>query len=172
MDGEIWIQSSQEEGSSFIFNAKFNKAGANDVLISPNDDSIDESLLVSLRELHLLLVDDNITNQMVAEGILEDYIPDIDIANHGQEAVEMANKKQYDIILMDLQMPIMDGFEATKLIKQIPSYENTPIIALSAAVMQDDIKQTKEAGMIYHLAKPIDKNKLINTLLSCKEQLE
>ncbi len=71
---------------------------------------------------------------------------------------------EYDLILMDLQMPILDGFKASKIINSFS--RNIPIVALSAAVMQEDKARTKEAGMVAHLAKPIDQNELIKTLIS------
>ena len=106
----------------------------------------------------VLIVEDNETNQIVASKLLENIGFDIALANDGLEAVEMAKNNKYDIIFMDLQMPNMDGFEATKHIREIDT--NTPIIALSAAVMEKDKELTSEAGMNDHLAKPIDKSKL------------
>lgn len=167
MDGNIWIESQLGEGTSFIFTAHFEKV-LDETKCSQNNiqnDILDEELTKKLLEnKELLLVEDNKTNQIVAMGILEDFIEDIDIANNGREAVECAKQKQYDIILMDLQMPIMDGFEATKTIRLLENYANTPIIALSAAVMKEDLELTKNAGMNAHLAKPIDKNALLRTL--------
>jgi len=130
-----------------------------------------------------LLVEDNETNQLVATLMLEEYGFDVSIANHGKEAVEQAKKKSFDIIFMDLQMPIMDGFEATQKIRTFD--RNTPIIALSAAVMQKDKRLTEKIGMQYHLAKPIDKEELetligqyfslqphVNSTLSSTETIE
>ncbi len=99
-------------------------------------------------------------------GLLEDYEVDMDIANNGKEAVDMTKDKMYEVILMDLQMPVMDGFEATKLIRANKDYESIPIFALSAAVMSEDKQLTKDAGMDEHLAKPIDKEELVETLVS------
>ncbi|WNL18020.1 response regulator (plasmid) [Arcobacter cryaerophilus gv. pseudocryaerophilus] len=109
-----------------------------------------------------LIVEDNEINQLVTSQMLESIGFDIDIANDGLEAVNMANKSNYDIIFMDLQMPNMDGFEATKKIREFN--KNTPIVALSAAVMDEDKELTSLAGMNNHLAKPLIRSELESIL--------
>ncbi|MGJ0371353.1 response regulator [Aliarcobacter cryaerophilus] len=109
-----------------------------------------------------LIVEDNEINQLVTSQMLESIGFDIDIANDGLEAVNMANKSNYDIIFMDLQMPNMDGFEATKKIREFN--KNTPIVALSAAVMDKDKELTSLAGMNNHLAKPLIRSQLESIL--------
>ncbi len=160
MSGDIWVESQEGVGSNFIFNATFGKVKQEEKIITP----ILKLNADSLKNTHILLVEDNEINQMVASGMLENLEIIVDIANNGKEAVQMIEAgKKYDLILMDLQMPVMDGFEATKRIKKIDT--NIPIIALSAAVMQEDIIRTNEAKMDSHLAKPIDEHELIRTLL-------
>ncbi|SEQ40583.1 PAS domain S-box-containing protein [Ectothiorhodospira magna] len=110
----------------------------------------------------VLLVEDNILNQEVAKGILNKTGVRVILANDGQEAVERAMQHPVDLVLMDLQMPVMDGFEASRQIRK--QYPHLPIIALSAAVMEDDREQARAAGMNDHLAKPIDTQALLNTL--------
>jgi PAS domain S-box-containing protein len=105
-----------------------------------------------------LLVEDNETNQLVAKQRLEQYGFRVMVATNGQEALEQVKKQKFDIIFMDLQMPIMDGFEATQQIRIFN--QHTPIIALSAAAMQKDKEQTQKVGMQHHLAKPIIKEDL------------
>ncbi len=109
-----------------------------------------------------LIVEDNEINQLVTSQMLESIGFDIDIANDGLEAVNIANKSNYDIIFMDLQMPKMDGFEATKKIREFN--KNTPIVALSAAVMDKDKELTSLAGMNNHLAKPLIRSELESIL--------
>ena len=111
----------------------------------------------------ILLVEDNKTNQIVLISILEDSKLIIDIANNGQEAVDMVATNNYKLILMDLQMPILDGFQATKIIRETNT--NIPIIALSANVLPEDVQRTKEYGMHEHLKKPIEVHKLYQVLL-------
>ncbi|MDK2084381.1 response regulator [Aliarcobacter butzleri] len=109
-----------------------------------------------------LVVEDNEINQIVSSKMLESIGFDIDIANDGLEAVDMVNKSNYDIVFMDLQMPNMDGFEATKKIREFN--KNTPIVALSAAVMDKDKELTSLAGMNNHLAKPLIRSELESIL--------
>ncbi|TLS95632.1 response regulator [Aliarcobacter cibarius] len=116
--------------------------------------------LTSLKKA--LVVEDNEINQIVSSKMLESIGFDIDIANDGLEAVNMVNKSNYDIVFMDLQMPKMDGFEATKKIREFN--KNTPIVALSAAVMDDDKELTSLAGMNNHLAKPLIRSELESIL--------
>ncbi len=110
----------------------------------------------------ILLVEDNEINQLVAKDILTNLNLIVDIAENGKIAVEKASNTDYDLILMDLQMPVMDGFEAAKNIREFN--QTIPIVALSAAAMENDKKMTLEAGMNEHLAKPIDIEILQNTL--------
>ncbi|MCP4625231.1 MAG: response regulator, partial [bacterium] len=104
------------------------------------------------------LVEDNRLSQDVVLNMLEDTGVEVVIADNGQEALAILKKRQFDLILMDLQMPVMDGFEATRRIRQ--DHADLPVIALSAAVMDADREKSKEAGVNYHLAKPIDCDEL------------
>ncbi|MFO7803929.1 MAG: PAS domain S-box protein, partial [Desulfovermiculus sp.] len=110
----------------------------------------------------ILVAEDNILNQEVAEQILQKTGARVTVAHNGAEALETVRNKHFDVVLMDLQMPVMDGFEATRnILKRFP---DLPVIALSAAVMEADQKQAREAGMQAHLAKPIDSRELYRTL--------
>lgn len=119
---------------------------------------------------NILLVEDNQTNQLVAKDILENYSLSVDIAVNGIEAVELHNLNSYDLILMDLQMPLMDGFEASRRIRE--KDKSIPIIALSAAVMKEDKENTKKAQMNEHLSKPININELEKILKKYLESSE
>ena len=119
--------------------------------------------LTTLSGSKILLVEDNTTNQEIIVGLLENSAIEIDIANNGKVAIDMFNTKNYELILMDLQMPIMDGIEATKQIRLVN--KNIPIIALTANAMKEDVEKTKAVGMNAHLNKPIDVEKLYGTLL-------
>ncbi|SEQ39326.1 PAS domain S-box-containing protein [Ectothiorhodospira magna] len=110
----------------------------------------------------VLLVEDNALNQEVAREILNKTRVRVILANDGQEAVDQVNQHAIDLVLMDLQMPVMDGFEASRRIRE--RYPDLPIIALSAAVMEDDREKARAAGMNDHLAKPIDTQGLLRTL--------
>jgi signal transduction histidine kinase/DNA-binding response OmpR family regulator len=121
--------------------------------------------LSRLRGAQILLAEDNELNQEVALGLLEDAQMLIDVAANGEEAVRMASTKKYDLVLMDMQMPVMDGVTATKAIRSKPQLGSLPIIAMTANVMAADREKCIEAGMNDHVAKPIDPDELFTVLL-------
>jgi CheY-like chemotaxis protein len=121
--------------------------------------------LSRLRGARILLVEDNELNQEVALGLLEDAKISIDLAANGEDAVRMVDAKKYDLVLMDMQMPVMDGLTATKAIRAKPQLSNLPIIAMTANVMAADREKCIEAGMNDHVAKPIDPEELFTVLL-------
>ncbi|MCW8838014.1 MAG: ATP-binding protein, partial [Thiovulaceae bacterium] len=160
MNGNIWVKSTLKKGSEFIFTAVFGKAiGSSEIL--DNGTKIEEICKI-LKDLRVLVAEDNKTNQLVIMGMLEDYVAKIDFANNGKEAVEMSKKTSYDVVLMDIQMPIMNGFEATKNIQK--SCPKLPIIALTANAMKEDMEKTKNAGMKGHVSKPIEIKYLMKTI--------
>ncbi|CAK0739765.1 two-component system, sensor histidine kinase and response regulator [Gammaproteobacteria bacterium] len=113
----------------------------------------------------VLLVEDNEINQELMRELLESVGIDIVIANHGQEALEfLEHDSAFDGILMDCQMPVMDGYTATRKIRSNPGFKNIPIIAITANVMADNLKQVIEIGMNDHITKPIDINQIFATL--------
>lgn len=114
----------------------------------------------------ILLAEDNLINQEVARGILERWGIRVDIASNGSIATEMVSSSEncYDALLMDLQMPVMDGFEATRLIRASGKYKSLPIIAMTASAMLDDRDMCFKAGMNDHVAKPIDVSDLFAVL--------
>jgi signal transduction histidine kinase/DNA-binding response OmpR family regulator len=108
-----------------------------------------------IRGARVLLVEDNELNREVALGLLEDAHLTIEIAENGQVAVQMVAEHNYDLVLMDMQMPVMDGLAATRAIRLKPQFQSLPIIAMTANVMESDRERCTEAGMNDHLAKPI-----------------
>ncbi len=114
----------------------------------------------------VLLVEDNEINQQVAKEILEQSSLLVDVAGNGKVAVEMVTEQEYDIVLMDIQMPIMGGFEATQEIRKLEGVsKNVPIVAMTANAMAGDRERSIQAGMDDHVTKPIDPNKLCQVLL-------
>ncbi|MGB8325382.1 MAG: response regulator, partial [Candidatus Acidiferrum sp.] len=113
----------------------------------------------------VLLVEDNELNREVAIGLLEDAHLSIDQAENGAMAVQQLAKQDYDLVLMDMQMPVMDGITATKAIRSNPRFASLPIVAMTANAMERDREQCLAAGMNAHLAKPIDPPKLFEALL-------
>jgi two-component system, sensor histidine kinase and response regulator len=120
--------------------------------------------LDQLRGARVLLVEDNELNQEVAMGLLETASMSIDLAENGEIAVRMINEKEYDLVLMDMQMPVMDGVAATAAIRSNPRFLPLPIIAMTANAMESDRDICLKAGMNDHVAKPIDPDKLFATL--------
>jgi two-component system sensor histidine kinase/response regulator len=112
----------------------------------------------------ILLVDDNEINQMVARGILENAKATITIANNGREAVAALRQARFDAVLMDLQMPVMDGYAATRAIRQELGLGDLPIIAVTAHALSEDRRSCFEAGMNEHVSKPVDPQRLLSVL--------
>jgi len=121
--------------------------------------------LSSIHGARVLLVEDNELNREVAIGLLEDAHLSIDQAENGAVAVQHLSKMDYDLVLMDMQMPVMDGITATKAIRSNPRFASLPIIAMTANAMDRDREMCLAAGMNDHLAKPIDPDKLFAALL-------
>jgi len=119
----------------------------------------------SIHGARVLLVEDNAFNQEVAIGLLEDAPVTVSAASNGEIAIRMLNENSYDLVLMDMQMPVMDGLAATRAIRQNSRFKNLPIIAMTANVMAGDREKCLEAGMNDHLAKPIEPDKLFEVLL-------
>jgi CheY-like chemotaxis protein len=120
--------------------------------------------LENIQGARVLLVEDNEINQQVAKEILEGAGLNVDLANDGQEAVNTLKKNNYDVVLMDIQMPKMDGYTATREIRKDERFKELPIIAMTAHAMAGDEEKSLEAGMNGHVAKPIDPEKLFSTL--------
>ncbi|MGH8755749.1 MAG: response regulator, partial [Burkholderiales bacterium] len=114
---------------------------------------------------HLLLVEDNAVNQELAVELLSSAGASVDVANNGVEAIDKVKQTHYDAVLMDCQMPLMDGFEATRRIRIDARFRELPIIAMTASVMADDRARCINAGMNDHVAKPVDVNELFSTLV-------
>jgi CheY-like chemotaxis protein len=118
-----------------------------------------------IRGARILLVEDNKMNQEVARDFLERAGLVVSIANNGREGVEWAQKMRFDLVLMDLQMPEMDGFEAARRIRALPDCAQLPVVAMTAAALLEDRKATAAAGMSDHVSKPIVPADLLATLL-------
>jgi two-component system sensor histidine kinase/response regulator len=113
----------------------------------------------------ILLVEDNEINQQVAMGQLENTEAFVDLAINGEVALRMVHENAYDVVLMDVQMPVMDGIEATRVIRSESRFAALPIIAMTANAMASDRDLCLEAGMNDHIAKPIDPDQLVSVLL-------
>ena len=120
--------------------------------------------LDQFRGARVLLVEDNELNQEVAMGLLETTHMSIDVADNGEIAVRMVGEHDYDLVLMDMQMPVMDGIAATKAIRSNPRFSALPIVAMTANAMEGDRERCLQAGMNGHVSKPIDPDRMYATV--------
>lgn len=132
--------------------------------ISELEREISDDENTSQNTKHLLVAEDNEINQMVIQAILENEGISADIVKNGQLAVEKVQERKYDAVLMDCQMPIMDGYEATKAIRKIQGYQDLPIFALTADVTTESQVKAKKSGFNGHLSKPIVVDELLKAL--------
>jgi PAS domain S-box-containing protein len=132
---------------------------------SRQSQGIDSTKLDKIRGAHILLVEDNAINQQVATELLEAESFVVDIANNGKEATENFDLNNYDCVLMDIQMPIMDGYTATRLLRENDDYIDLPILAMTANATQEDREKSIASGMNAHITKPINPKDLFNTLI-------
>ncbi len=129
-------------------------------------------LLRPIRGARILVVEDNEINQQVARELLEQEGFIVDIANNGQEAIDLLEPGRYDCVLMDIQMPVMDGYTATRKIRADQNFKDLPILAMTANVAIEDRKKALESGMNKHIAKPINSRELFQVLLDWIEHGE
>ncbi|MBF0529839.1 MAG: response regulator, partial [Deltaproteobacteria bacterium] len=125
----------------------------------------ERELLQPIKGAHILLVEDNEINQQVAQEILEQAGFKITIADNGKKAVTAVTDQDYDLLLMDVQMPVMDGYQATREIRKNPKFKNLPIIAMTASAMIQDKENALASGMNDHVSKPIEPKELFATLV-------
>ncbi|MDM8561929.1 response regulator [Candidatus Marithioploca araucensis] len=159
MGGEIWVNTKLGQGSTFNFTANFGFLKVQEENFPSQHKEIVQK---NLKGARILLVEDNLINQKVAREMMKNEGLLVEIANHGKEAVLMVEKADFDAVLMDIQMPKMDGYEATQLIRE--GYKNLPIIAMTACVMNGDKEKCLAAGMSDYISKPIEIDKLFNIL--------
>jgi PAS domain S-box-containing protein len=166
MGGHMWVESTLGQGSQFHFTAVF---GASPTEVFPLGTTVVKASgqkKENLRELEILLAEDNPVNQRVTVRILEKRGCRVTLAANGREALEALERRAFDLALMDVQMPEMNGLEATAAIrgKEKSSGEHLPIIALTAGAMEGDREKCLQAGMDHYVAKPFQAEVLLDIL--------
>lgn len=159
MDSEIHVESSTDNGSKFYFELLLPVAEQSTKTASVYQPNLDR---LSISNINILLVEDNKVNQLVAEKFLNKWGVDVTIAENGQEAVDIVKQEEFSLILMDLQMPIMDGYEATQEIRKMGI--ETPILALTASVRIGQKNRAMSVGMNDFLVKPLTPSDLYSKL--------
>jgi PAS domain S-box-containing protein len=164
MGGTVGVESTPGAGSLFHFAVRVGRGDDVPVGGAPVAEIPDAAELLRTRAARLLLAEDDPINQEVTRLLLDEAGLQVDVADNGARAVELAAAQPYDLILMDMQMPVMDGLAATRAIRALPTHATTPILAMTASAFGDDRQACFAAGMNDHLPKPVDAEVLYVTL--------
>jgi two-component system CheB/CheR fusion protein len=169
MNGEIQVKSKLEVGTKFIVNLPFSKGNSNVVVseVSVNKDTT-VIPISSDRRIKVLLAEDNRINQILVEKILSKFNFDCVTVGNGSLAVDAVIENNFDVILMDIMMPIMDGYEATSIIRNLEdeTKRNIPIIALTAVVTGSIVESSSSVGINKYLSKPFEQEELYNVIIN------
>ena len=163
MGGEITVESALGQGSCFSFTALFYAGKQQQLDTLPTPKPLEA--VVELQNVKVLLVDDDSLNCFIAKKMLLTFGTLVEVVNTGQEAVDSIKKQAYDIVLMDIQMPFMDGYEATRNIRLDHSIDDLPIVAMTAHVLSEERNKSFAIGMNDYLTKPIDPEQLQRILM-------
>jgi CheY-like chemotaxis protein len=166
MGGDVGVESRPGAGSTFWFTARLGKTSELAQSSAPTSasDTAEARLRAAFAGTRILLAEDEPINQEVSCGLLEGTGLIVDLAEDGQQALELARRNTYALILMDMQMPNLNGTDATRAIRALPGYAEIPILAMTANAFIEDRKVCIDAGMNDHIGKPVDPDKLFETL--------
>jgi len=164
MGGRIWLESEAGHGSRFYFVLPFEPVAHQG---QERRDEEKEPDFGNLRGAKVLLVEDNLLNQELAKILLCRKDIKVTIASNGAEALKKLENASFDCVLMDIQMPVMDGYTACAEIRKLPQHDRLPIIALTANVMADDRERSRAAGMSDHIGKPFIAQKMYTVMSRC-----
>ncbi|MCF7516510.1 response regulator [Pseudoalteromonas sp. L23] len=164
MGARLQVSSIVGQGSTFEFSLILARCSRSDVEKLNSFKKKGAEILFATQG-SILLVEDNKVNQIVAISMLKDIgFTKVTIAENGKEAVQLCQEAEFELILMDMQMPEMDGPTATQYIRQLPHFTDTPVIALTANVLEQDKRRCMDVGMTHFVSKPIDYNDFVNAL--------
>lgn len=164
MGGTIGVESQENVGSTFWFTATFEKSEVQDLNTQLSETKREQEAAEGSGPLHILVAEDNKVNQLVVKALLEKEKHTVDMAENGIEAIEKFRNNTYDVILMDIEMPQMNGIEASDRIRKTQKGKDIPIIALTAHVLKDVRAQLNSAGFDGFIAKPIEPDDLYRKL--------
>ena len=165
MGGDVGVESTVGQGSCFWFTARLNKNSKSIEYKQTSQHSLaDQLLLEHFAGTRVLIAEDEPINREISTYLLESAGLIVDQAENGEIAVELAKQNDYTLILMDLQMPRLNGFDATHVIRSIPGRENIPILALTANAFDEDRQRCQDAGMNGHITKPVNREFLYATI--------
>ena len=164
MRGEIKVESEEGRGSIFTIEMLVDAAEASDLPVGDEDAGEEETRFAAVHGRRVLVVDDHPVNRRVIRLFLEPFECELIEAENGQQALDTLDREPVDLVLMDVNMPVMDGLEATRRLRTDPRFARLPVIALTADVMSAQIKTCLEAGCDAHVAKPIDLRNLLSVM--------
>ncbi len=167
MDGDIWVESSQGIGSTFHFTVRLGKSQDDLSQVDSSSKLEEETInlaLAKLRGSKILIVEDNEINLEIVMELLVTKGITVETAFNGQEALDLLSERKFDGVLMDCQMPVMDGYEATRKIREQEKFRDLPVIAMTANAMVGDREKVLAVGMNDHIAKPLNPDKMYVTM--------
>ena len=164
MHGSIRVESEINEGSCFFVELVFDVSDSEKGIKNIPADKKGKEENSNIKKAKILLVEDNAVNQEIVIGLLKEEVASLDVVENGEEALNILDEKVFDLILMDCQMPVMDGYKATTLIRKQEKFVDLPIIAMTANVMREDVDKALSVGMNDHIGKPIDFDLVLFTL--------
>ena len=166
LDPPLYRYSLERIANSVLSLSNQNSSNMSVLLQDKNAHNIEDISKENLANVNVLLVEDNLVNQLVAKELLLSLQASVTIANNGQEALQVLDNAVFDVVLMDIQMPIMDGLTATQHIRKNGKHQNLPIIAMTAHAREEDKQRSLSAGMNLHISKPITAKVLLASILT------